>query len=967
MRCIGMDRKKSIIQREEEILKFWKEKKIFLKTIEQKKEAPVYSFYDGPPFATGLPHYGHIVASLMKDVVPRYWTMKGYRVDRRWGWDCHGLPIENIIEEKLNIKSKKDIERIGVDVFNEECRQCVLKYRQEWRAIIERVGRWVDMDHDYKTMDVEYMESVWWVFQQLWKKGLIYRDFKSMHICPRCETTLSQSEVSEGYREIEDLSVIVKFELQDQPHTSILAWTTTPWTLPGNVALALGPNIAYAVVRVVDPKKHTEERYILAKENVQHIFQGKEYRIEGEVHPRDLEGKKYRPLFPWDLTPLIQGNHTDKLYTVQLADFVTVQDGTGVVHIAPAFGEDDMNLAKEKGLPYIQHVGMDGRFRDEVREFSGRMVKPKGRHTETDRAIVDYLQKRGSIFQIFPYHHSYPHCWRCDTPLLNYATTSWFVAVTKIKEEMIQLAKNIHWQPAHLKEGRFGKWLEGARDWAISRQRFWGSVIPIWECECGEIRVFGSIAELQQASGVHITDLHKHIIDSVVIPCNKCQGMMRRIPDVLDCWFESGSMPYAQLHYPFENREKFQKTFPAHFIAEGVDQTRAWFYYLHVIATAIQKNVAFQNVIVNGIVLAEDGRKMSKRLKNYPTPEEIFEKYGADALRYYLLTSPVMRAEDLHFSERGVMEAFRGVILLLENILSFYEMYREDNRNDFLDISGFQPKHVLDRWILTIFDECIHEVTRRMDAYDLPRAARPLGHFIHEFSTWYLRRSRTRFKKGDQEGMQIFRSVLLEFSKILAPFLPFTAEYIYRKVGGNRESVHLEDWPKITIYAQEQERQKILQDMETVRKIVEEALALRNQAGVKVRQPLQKVVVSGAVLSDEHLSLICDEINVKEAVLQRGGDFSVTLDTEITPELKREGETRDLIRFINHLRKEKGLTAQDVITIFYRGDIGDILEQFKEDILRATAARDIIQREDLQDARELAVNGRKIGLVIEST
>jgi len=596
--------KQSLPEMEEKILKFWKENKVFEKSLELREDAPLYSFYDGPPFATGSPHYGHIVASTMKDVVPRYWTMRGFHVPRVWGWDCHGLPIENIAEQELGIKRKKEIlEKYGVQKFNEICRSKVLEYVEEWKKVIKRLGRWADMENAYKTMDLPFMESVWWVFKRLWDKGLVYEGYRSMHICPRCETTLSQSEVAEGYKMTKDLSVVVKFELEDKPGTYLLAWTTTPWTLIGNVALAINNKIVYCKLKVSakggsassgkSEKLKVEESkyYVLAKDRLDKILEDTDYEIIEEFEGSELVGRKYKPLFDYYSN---QGNleNCENGWKIYSADFVTTKEGTGIVHIAPAFGEDDLNLGKEQNLPFVSHLDMDGVIREEAKDFAGLDVKPVDDPQRTDLKIVKFLAKHKLIFSKKQYEHSYPFCWRCETPLLNYATSSWFVNILEIKGEMLKLAKKINWSPKHIKEGRFGNWLEGARDWSISRQRFWASVIPIWKCECGEIRVFGSVKELEEASGQKISDLHKHVVDEVTFPCEKCKGTMKRIPDVLDTWFDSGSMPYAQVHYPFENKEIFEKSFPADFIAEGVDQTRTWFYYLHAIATAIKDSPA---------------------------------------------------------------------------------------------------------------------------------------------------------------------------------------------------------------------------------------------------------------------------------------------------------------------------------------------------------------------------------------
>ena len=975
---IGIDFMFKSPQIEQKILKFWDKNKIFEKSLKRKSPQGDFVFYDGPPFATGLPHYGHMVASLMKDIVPRYWTMKGYHIERKWGWDCHGLPIENIVEKEMNLNSRKDIEKIGVAKFNEACRSKVLIYAEEWRKIIHRFGRWADMDDDYKTMDKDYMESIWWAFKELWDKNLIYKSYKSMHICPRCETTLSQHEVSEGYKDVEDISVITKFELVDQPGIYILAWTTTPWTLPGNVALAIGEKLEYVLVKLGN------EKFILVRQNLESIFEGRKYKILKDVKAKDLEGKKYKPLFNYYLNKDIKNK--ENLYTIQLADFVTIEDGTGVVHVAPAFGEDDMNLGKEKGLPFIQHVKMDGHFTNDLVDFKNEEVKPKDNPVATDKKILDYLDKKNLVFNKIPFTHSYPHCWRCDTPLLNYAASSWFVRVTKVKDKMLENARNINWVPAHIKEGRFGKWLEGARDWSISRQRFWGSVIPIWICnKCREKKVFGSVKELEKVSGQKIKDLHKHFVDKIEFKCQKCSGIMKRIPDVLDCWFESGSMPYAQMHYPFENKEKFENNFPAQFIAEGVDQTRSWFYYLHVLSTALKGSEAFKNVIANGIVLAEDGKKMAKRLQNYPDPMEVMDNHGADAVRYYLVNSSVMKAEDLNFSEKDLKEQSKFITTLL-NVLAFYQMFGQglevENVDKTKDIT-----HVLDQWITSRLSLLTKDVTQRMDNYDL-NVAREIPIFINDLSTWYLRRSRDRFKSEDREvkikALKILRRTLFHLSRVMAPFMPFVAEHLYQELKGRKESVHLEDWPE---FGKELINEKLLSEMKTTRKICEIAHSLRAQAGIKVRQVLSQLAVSGCKVSKDLADLIKDELNVREvdfikdlpqgdnsafrgASWQRveEGGLKIALNTEITPELREQGLIRELIRQINALRKQAGLTKDDQISVCFQTkakQLENILKKEKEFLKKETISKDILDQEIPGKAlakKELEIDGEKIVL-----
>ncbi len=914
--------KSEVAKREEETLKWWEEREIFKKSLEKPAQNGEYVFYDGPPFATGLPHYGHIVASVIKDVVPRYWTMRGYHVPRVWGWDCHGLPIENIVEKELGFKHKKDINAYGVAKFNEYCRSRVLTFAHEWEKIIPRIGRWADMKNAYRTMDKPFMESVWWVFKQLYDKGLVYEDYRSMHICPRCETTLSQQEVSEGYKEVKDISVTVKMELVDEPGTYILAWTTTPWTLPGNVALAVGAEIDY--VRI----EQDSGTYILAKQAL--IRYGKEFpnpRVVGEVKGKGLVGKSYKPLFDYYAhnTSLKNRENGWKVYA---ADFVTAEDGTGIAHEAPAFGADDWELAQKENLPFVQHVNIDGTFKSEVKDFAGMEVKPRSEDDKVrlgaDIAVLKYLQEKGLFFSKENITHTYPHCWRCDTPLLNYATSSWFVSVTKIKNGLLNNAKSINWSPEHIKEGRWGKWLEGARDWSISRQRFWASVIPVWVCEkCKTKRVFGSVAELEEVSGRKIDDLHKHIVDGIVFSCSQCEGEMHRIPDVLDTWFDSGSMPYGERHYPFNSsstssppnavnflagRVDFTppRGFPAQFIAEGLDQTRAWFYYLHVLAGAIFNKNAFQNVIVNGIVLAEDGKKMSKKLQNYPDPMEIVEKYGADALRFYLLSSPVMQAENLSFSEKGVDEVAKKNIGRLGNVLAFYKLYENETPRD------WKSEHILDRWILARLDQLIRDVTKVFDAYRLDTATRPVSDFIDDLSVWYLRRSRDRFKEEGAEktaALTTLRYTLHALSLVMAPSMPFLAEHVFQSVREeeDEESVHLASWPEGRATANFFQRMlgfgdndaRLLASMSVTRKVVSKALEARDSAKIKVRQPLQKLTVNDTQIQEEFLALIRDEVNVKE--ISFGNE--IVLDITITPQLREEGIIRDTIRLVQDARK----------------------------------------------------------------
>lgn len=982
---------------EDDVLSFWQKNRVFQKSVEKEAPNGDYVFYDGPPFATGLPHYGHIVASVIKDVVPRFWTMNGYRVERKWGWDCHGLPIENIVEKEMGTSTKKEIEELGVEKFNELCRSKVLAYVDDWKKVIAKLGRWADMENDYKTMDLPFMESVWHVFKTMYEKGLVYEGYRSMHVCPRCETTLSQSEVTEGYKDVKDLSATARFELIDEPGTYILGWTTTPWTLIGNVALAVGADVEYVKVKVdvnsdkmkaVDVKPGHDvmdsatfskfETIIIAKELVESVLEGKYYEVVGELKGSELVGKAYKPLFDYYAKDKSLENKENG-WKVYAGDFVTTEEGTGIVHIAPAFGDDDMNLGKEHNLPFVQHLTMDGNFKAEVKDFTGLNVKPKDNHMSTDIEIIKYLAHNDLLFAKKKYEHSYPHCWRCDTPLLNYATSSWFINVSKIKSKMLENAKPINWSPEHIKKGRWGKWLEGARDWSISRQRFWASVMPIWECnkDCGERKVLGSVEELFELSGTRVDDLHKHVVDKVTFKCD-CGGTMKRIPDVLDTWFDSGSMPFAQMHYPFENKEKFEKNFPAQFIAEGADQCRCWFYYMHVLATGARNTNAFSNVIVNGIVLAEDGKKMSKKLQNYPDPMIVFDQYGADALRYYLLTSPVMLADSLNFTEKGVSDSLRKINMTLWNVVRFFTMFEEESEGKSQETSGIST-NVLDVWILARLNQLIREVADGMEAYNLPGASRPIAKFIDDLSTWYIRRSRDRFKGEDVtdkiHALNTTRYVLLELSKVMAPFTPFIAEQVWQKITrnnfeNNEKSVHLEKWPEIEKGIVNQE----LRDMELIRKIVELGLAKRDESGIKVRQPLEELIVKSEKYKTEDLkeytSLILGEVNVKRVeFVKEKGDLSVVLDTEITEELKIEGMKRELVRFINSLRKNAGLTIGDKIDIYYETEsemVKTTFNKFEADLMSDTLSVSINVGvgEEVEFQKEIKANGEELKLAI---
>ncbi len=847
---------------EQDILKFWEQHDTFRRSVEQRRNAPEFVFYDGPPFATGLPHYGHLLAGTIKDIIPRYQTMRGHYVERRFGWDCHGLPVEYEMEQELKISGKRDIEQLGIDVFNEKCRGIVLRYTEEWRQIVTRMGRWVDFDHDYKTMDLPYMESIWWVFKALWDKDLIYEGRKVLPYCPRCATPLSNFETNQGYEETQDPAITVRFALETEPNTWILAWTTTPWTLPSNLALAVGPDIPY--VRVRDKN----DIYILARDRLSIYYRNSdEYELIDEFPGSELAGLTYEPLFPYFADQRKAG-----AFRVFVADFVSTEEGTGVVHIAPGFGEDDYQLGQREQLPPVCPVDDEGRFTEEVAEFKGREVK------EADKDIIRKLKNEGKLVHQTTITHNYPHCWRCDAPLIYRGISTWFVRVERIREALKANNQKVHWVPDHLRDGRFGKWLEGARDWAISRNRYWGAPLPVWRNEDGSESIcIGSVEELERLSGERITDLHKHFVDRIEIPAPSGKGLLRRVPEVLDCWFESGAMPYAQTHYPFENKEWFEKHFPADFIAEGLDQTRGWFYTLMVLSTALFDDSAFKNVVVNGLVLSEDGRKMSKRLKNYPDPGYILNEYGADALRLYMINSPVVRAEDFCFSEEGVKQSLRHLIIPWWNAYVFFVTYaRIDEwrpRRTPDGTVGENNDHRLDRWIISSLERLNHEVQTAMDVYDLQLAVRPFVRFIEDLTNWYIRRSRRRFWKStdDRDKARAYETlyeVLVRLARIAAPFVPFVSEAIYQNLRGDDmpESVHLCDYP----LADESRRDLALErQMDTVMTLVGLGRQLRTQYNLKVRQPLRgiHVVCSDRSRLEEIRSfseLIRDELNVRE-------------------------------------------------------------------------------------------------------
>ena len=849
--------KESFPEREEKILALWKKEKTFKHSLENRKNCPIFTFYDGPPFATGLPHYGHILTGTIKDVVLRYKTMKGYLVPRRFGWDCHGLPVENEIEKAKELSGAHAIEHFGIANFNEECRSIVLRYAEEWKKTVDRMGRWVDFDKTFKTMDLTFMESVFWVFSELWKKDLVYEGYKVMPFSAKLGTPLSNFEANLNYRDVDDPSLIVSFPLKDEVDTSLLVWTTTPWTLPSNLACIVNTKLTY--VKIKDKKRNCF--FILGKECLKTHFKDEEsYEIIDSFKGEELKGKRYEPLFDY-FTQVASPN----AFTILLDDFVGEEEGTGVVHAAPAFGEADFFVCSREGIEVVCPIDQNGKFTKEVPEYEGLFVK------DADKDIIKRLKDKGRIFFHGQIRHRYPFCWRSDTPLIYKAVRTWFVSVEKIKTQLIAINQEINWVPNHIKDGRFGKWLENARDWAISRNRYWGTPIPIWRSNDGDCIVISSIKDLEERTGKKITDLHRHHIDSLTFEENGRVYM--RIPEVFDCWFESGSMPYAQNHYPFVDKEKTMAGFPADFIAEGLDQTRGWFYTLTILSTALFNKPAFNNAIVNGIILAEDGAKMSKKLKNYPEPEIVFNKYGADAVRLYLLNSQAVLADDLRFSERGVELIMRQCLIPLWNSYVFLATYAEIYKWEPSSKKDKKPEADIDRWILSLLQKLSFDVEKGMDAYVLSSSIEPFIVFIDQLTNWYIRRNRSRFwaKEATEDRNQAFETlytVLLAVTKIAAPFIPFISEAIYQQLRGKKdqESVHICDYPK---YEEGQRDEVLEQEMAYVQTVVSMGHALRKDNKLKVRQPLAKAhIISNDLeilkLLEAQKHLIMDELNVKE-------------------------------------------------------------------------------------------------------
>ena len=1117
---------KTISEKEQETLLFWQQNKIFEKSVESPAGETLkgkFSFYDGPPFATGLPHHGTLMAGTVKDVIPRYQTMKGNSVRRVWGWDCHGLPIENLIEKKLGLQSKKDIEEFGIDKFNADAFNSVLQYEEEWKKVIPRLGRFVDMEHPYKTMDSTYTESIWWAWKTLYEKKLAYEGYKIMHICPRCETPLAQSEVGLEYHDVTDLSVTAKFELVDEPGTYVLAWTTTPWTLPGNTALALKQDAEYVKVII----EGMEGFYILANERKDDVLKDMKYEVKDLLAGSSLIGKSYKPVFPYFLDKDI--DNKENIWKIWHADFITLDTGTGIAHEAPAFGAEDMELAKANKIPVIKHVKMDGTFTTDVTDFVGMKVKVKDDTQSADIEIIKWLAHNGVLFEKHKIIHSYPLCWRCKTPLLNYATSSWFVDVPAMKEKLLSENAKIGWTPEHIRDGRFGKWLEGAREWAVSRTRYWGAPLPVWKSDDGDVKVIGSLKELaelstnkakntyfairhgeaksnitriidsygdpenhltetgkeqahhaghfakeqgidliihspllrtyetariiQEISGAEVImderlkefdlgiysgknvdefhvfqrsgaitldtkmpdgESHRDIMNRMMAALHDCENkyvgkkilfvthgspvwmleagahlktdeelyrdlmmhedtspahahaipvtpllvprdetgavnlhrpyidevelsidgkIYKRIVDVFDCWFESGSMPFASLHYPFENKETFDKNYPADFIAESMDQTRGWFYSLINLGVGLFDRAPYKHVITNGLINGADGQKISKSLGNYTDPMILVDKFGADAFRYYMMSSPVIKGESVNFKDTELEDVYKKIIMRLENVLSLYEMNTPETISPY--VTSNDP---LDVWIMARLQEIVGKATEGYDAYKLDEATRPIDQFVDDLSVWYVRRARSRLKGDEGSEIQMrtyqtLKEVLHVFARVIAPVMPFIAERVYKTVLGEKESVHLESWP-----ISREVNKESLEGMVKVREVVTVALSLRTQAKLNVRQPLQRLTVRDE-MSEQYHQILMDELNVKEIVVDSSLSTECILDTTISEALQAEGDVRNLMRAVQDARKERGLTPKDTITLL---TMYAIPATFKGDLMATCRIGDIV-------------------------
>jgi isoleucyl-tRNA synthetase len=906
----GIEPSPSFPKIENRVLEFWKQDDTFKYSIDQRvqEQAEEFVFYDGPPFANGLPHYGHLLTGYVKDFVPRFQTMRGHRVERRFGWDTHGLPAEVEAERLLGISGRPEIENYGVKKFNEFCKTSVLKYTEDWQSYVTRQARWVDFDNDYKTLDKNYTESVLWAFKELHNKGLVYEGFKVLAYCWRCETPLSNHELrmdDEVYRQRQDQAVTVTFPITTEGEfqgVKLLAWTTTPWTLPTNFAVAVGPEIEYSVVEAKG------ERFLIATSLVSQYL--KEFGVESEdelsisktVSGNDLKGLRYQPVFDY----YTSGFDTENAWQILVGEYVSADEGTGIVHQAPAYGEDDQALCNEAGIPTYVSVNERGEFNALISDFEGMHV------FDANKPITQKLKDSGRLFRQASYDHPYPHCYRCKNPLIYKAVSSWFVETTKIRDRMLELNQEINWVPSHTKDGSFGKWLENVRDWAISRNRFWGAPIPVWKSDdpnYPRIDVYGSLEELERDFGKAPSDFHRPEIDELVRPNPDDptgKSMMRRVPEVLDCWFESGSMPFAQVHYPFENTEWFETHFPGDFIVEYVGQTRGWFYTLHVLATALFDKPAFNNAVSHGIVLGDDGQKMSKSLRNYPDVQEVFERDGSDAMRWFLMSSPILRGGNLSVSEAGIRESVRQFMLPLWNSYYFFTLYA--NANEFQASYSTASEQILDRYLFGKLHQLITDLTESMENFDSYRSTNLLRDFGEVLTNWFIRRSRDRFWEGDEDAQDTLYTTLETLSRLSAPLLPMISEEIWQGLTAGR-SVHLTDWPNPEDYPFDE---ALVQSMDEIRDIASVGLALRKQAGLRVRLPLRSAVIASNNVSgiEPFVDLIREELNLKQVEL-------VSMSEETA---KRFGLVKQLNVNARALGPRIGSQVQQVIAASKKGD-----------------------------------------------
>ena len=998
----GVPSQPSFPELEEGVLAYWAGNNTFHGSVAERPLNDEFVFYDGPPFANGLPHYGHLITGYVKDVIPRLRTMQGKRVERRFGWDCHGLPAEVEAERLLGISGKAEIMAMGIERFNAACRESVLRYTHEWRDYVTRQARWVDFDNDYKTLDTSYMESVMWAFKQLWDKGLIYEGFKVLPYCWRCETPLSNHELrmdDDVYKDRQDPSVTVRFKLETGEW--LLAWTTTPWTLPSNEAVAVGADISYTVL------KKDGDRYILARDRqaaYERELEGA--AVVGELTGAELAGRRYEPLFRYLTDEARFG--TQDAFRVILSDDVTTEDGTGVVHMAPAYGEADALACNAAGIPTVLTVDEHAQFTSVVPDFEGQHV------FDANPGLTAKLRDQGSLVRAQTHTHSYPHCWRCRNPLIYKAVSSWFVEVTKFRDRMVELNEQITWVPGHVKDGQFGKWLENARDWSISRNRFWGSPIPVWQSDDPDYPrtdVYGSLDEIERDFGVRPADLHRPGIDNLTRPNPDDptgRSTMRRVPEVLDCWFESGSMPFAQVHYPFENADWFDSHYPGDFIVEYIGQTRGWFYTLHVLATALFDRPAFRNCVSHGIILGSDGQKMSKSLRNYPDVNEVFDTYGSDAMRWFLMASPILRGGNLVVNEPSIRDAVRQAILPLWNSYYFFALYA--NAESYDACARTDSDHVLDRYILAKTRSLAAEMTALLAEYNVPSACQELREYLEVLTNWYIRRSRDRFWAGDTAALDTLWTVLEAVTRLAAPLLPLTTEAIWRGLTGER-SVHLTAWPDLSAWPADDE---LASAMDLVRAVCSTALGLRKSRQLRVRLPLARLTVAhpDALALAPYAELIRDEVNVKDVALSPdpaslgtfelavnprvlgprigakvqeviqaikagnwerhgesivaagieladteydlrlvaadpdsvsalpGGVGLVALDTAVTPELAAEGTARDVVRIVQQARRDAGLAVSDRIRLTVGADtaVAEAVRVHAEFIARETLA-----------------------------